>query len=169
LARRWWTGHQTSGKACLEGGLVTGGLGSIVSAIEVFMGITFVKVKVTNPSRPNKTALYELLVDSGAIYSLLPVKELKKLGIKPVREEEFSLGNGEKVTKKVGNALFELQGKIGAAPVIFGDEGVYLLGVTALESMGLMLDPLRRELMPAPMLLMATGQANDRPGSTSRS
>src|SRR6266404_556560 len=120
------------------------------------MGITFVNVKITNPARPARTAIHELLVDSGAIYSLLPVKDLKKLGIKAVREEVFSLGNGEKVTKKVGNALFELQGKIGAAPVIFGDESVYLLGVTALESMGLMLDPLRRELMPAPMLLMAT-------------
>jgi predicted aspartyl protease len=94
-------------------------------------------------------------VDSGAIYSLLPVKDLKKLGIKAVREEVFSLGNGEKVTKKVGNALFEFQGKLGAAQVIFGDKGVYLLGVTALGSMGLMLDPLRRELKPLPMLLMA--------------
>jgi predicted aspartyl protease len=119
------------------------------------MGITFVKVTVSNPARPKKAAVHELLVDSGAIYSLLPVKDLKALGIKPVREEVFSLGNGEKVTKGVGNALFELQGKIGAAPVIFGDEGVYLLGGTALEAMGLMLDPLRRELKPAPMLLMA--------------
>src|SRR5258708_4538069 len=129
------------------------------------MGIKFVNVKVTNPARPGRTAIHELLVDSGAIYSLLPVKDLKKLGIKAVREEVFSLGNGEKITKKVGNALFELQGKIGAAPVIFGDEGVYLLGLTALESMGLMFDPLRRGLMPAPLLLPATGGANERPGS----
>ena len=120
------------------------------------MGITFVKVKVSNPARPKKNAVHELLVDSGAVYSLMPVKELKKLGIKAVREEVFSLGNGETVTKKVGNALFEFDGKIGAAPIIFGDEGVYLLGVTALEAMGFMLDPLRRELKPAPMLLMPT-------------
>jgi predicted aspartyl protease len=120
------------------------------------MGITFIKVKVSNPARPKKKAVHELLVDSGAVYSLLPVKELKKLGIKPVREEVFSLGNGECVTKKVGNALFEFAGKIGAAPIIFGDEGVYLLGVTALEAMGFMLDPLRRELKQAPMLLMPT-------------
>ena len=119
------------------------------------MGITFVKVKVSNPARPKKAAVHELLVDSGAIYSLLPAKEVKKLGIKSVREEEFSLGNGQRVKVKVGNALFEFEGKIGAAPVIFGDDGVFLLGVTALEAMGLMLNPLRRELMPAPMLLMA--------------
>jgi clan AA aspartic protease len=120
------------------------------------MGITFVKVKVSNPARPKKKAVaYELLVDSGAIYSLLPARDLKKLGIKPVREEEFTLANGETVKRLVGNALFELHGKIGAGPIIFGDEGVYLLGVTALEAMGFMLDPLRQELKPAPMLLMA--------------
>jgi hypothetical protein len=41
--------------------------------------------------------------------------------------------------------------------VIFGDDGIYLLGATALESIGLMLDPLRRELKPAPMVLMQVG------------
>jgi predicted aspartyl protease len=119
------------------------------------VGITFVKMKVSNPARPKKAATHEFLVDSGAVYSVLPEKDIKKLGIKPVREEEFLLANGETVKKSVGNALFEYQGKIGAAPVILGDEGVYLLGATTLESIGLMLDPLRRELKPAPMLLMA--------------
>ena len=119
------------------------------------MGITFVKMKVSNPARPKKSATHEFLVDSGAVYSVLPAGELKKLGVNAVREEEFLLANGETVKKGVGNALFEYQGKIGAAPVILGDEGVYLLGATTLEAVGLMLDPLRRELKPAPMLLMA--------------
>lgn len=119
------------------------------------MGITFVKMKVSNPARPKKSAIHEFLVDSGAVYSVLPAGDLKKLGVKAVRHEEFLLANGETVKKGVGNALFEYQGKIGAAPVILGDEGVYLIGATTLESIGLMLDPLRRELKPAPMLLMA--------------
>ena len=117
------------------------------------MGITFVTVKVINPARPRKAAEFELLVDSGAVYSVLPADDLKKLGIKPSREERFTLANGESVTKGVGNAFFEYAGKVGAAPVIFGDEGVYLLGATALESIGLILDPLRRELKPAPMMM----------------
>ena len=45
--------------------------------------------------------------------------------------------------------------EIGASPVIFGDkEDIYLLGVVTLESLGLILDPIRRELKPLPMLLM---------------
>src|SRR5436190_12120810 len=101
------------------------------------MGITFVNIKVSNPARPKKKGSFDLLVDSGALYSVVPAGELKKLGIKPVRTEEFILANGETIKKAVGNALFEYQGKIGAAPVIFGDEGIYLLGSTALESVGL--------------------------------
>src|SRR5215813_11479227 len=117
-------------------------------------------MKVSNPAQPKKSATHEFLVDSGAVYSVLPAAELKKIGVKPVREEEFLLANGETVKKGVGNALFEFQGKIGAAPVILGDEGIYLLGATTLESIGLMLDPLRRELKPAPMLLMASASVS---------
>jgi clan AA aspartic protease len=125
------------------------------------MGVTFVDVKITNPAQPKKSAVHELLVDSGAIYSVLPASALKKLGIKPVREREFLLANGEKVTMQLGDALYSLDKESGAAPVIFGSDGVYLLGVTALEAMGLMLDPLRRELKPAPMLLMPMPAASE--------
>jgi uncharacterized protein (DUF433 family)/predicted aspartyl protease len=127
------------------------------------MGLTFVDVKVANPARPKKASVFEFLVDSGAVYSVVPAKDLKKLGIKPVRTKEFILANGEKVTKEVGNALYEFGGEIGAAPVILGDEGVYLLGATTLESLGLMLDPLRRELKPLPMLLMTAIESERTP------
>jgi len=38
--------------------------------------------------------------------------------------------------------------------VIFGDEGVYLLGVVTLEELGLEIDPIKGELKPAELLLM---------------
>ena len=44
--------------------------------------------------------------------------------------------------------------KVGGADVIFGEEGdSNLLGATTLESLGLALDPIRRELKPIPMIL----------------
>ena len=82
------------------------------------MGITFVKLKVANPARPKKSATREFLVDSGAVYPVMPEADLKRLGIKPTSEEEFILANGEAVRCRVGNALFEFQGKLRAAPVI---------------------------------------------------
>jgi clan AA aspartic protease len=118
------------------------------------MAITFVKVKVANPARPKKSATHEFLVDSGAVYSVMPAADLKRLGIKPTSEEEFTLANGETVRYDVGNALFEFRGKLRAAPIIFGEKDVYLIGATTLEALGMILDPIRRELKPLPMLLM---------------
>jgi len=64
------------------------------------------------------------------------------------------LSNGEVIKKSPGNAYFEYFGKIRSAPVVFSDKGVFLLGATTLEALGLILDPVRRELKPLPMLLM---------------
>ena len=118
------------------------------------MAITFIKVKVANMARPKRSRQYEFLVDSGAVYTVIPENELKKLGIKPTSEEEFTLANGETFKKSVGNALFEFEGKVRAAPVVFGERGIYLLGATTLEALGLILDPIRRQLKPLPMVLM---------------
>jgi len=38
--------------------------------------------------------------------------------------------------------------------VVFGDEGVYLLGVVTLEELGLEVDPVKGELRPMELLLM---------------
>ena len=118
------------------------------------MALTFVQVKVANMSNPRRSRRYRFLVDSGAVYTVLPEAELRKLSIKPTSEEQFTLANGEIFKKAVGNALFEFGGKLRAAPVIFGDEGIFLLGATTLEALGLILDPIRRQLKPLPMLLM---------------
>lgn len=120
------------------------------------MAITFVKVKVANMANPRRSRRYEFLVDSGAVYTVLPESELRKLGIKATSEEEFTLANGETFKKAVGNALFEFEGKLRAAPVIFGDKGIFLLGATTLEALGLILDPIRRQLKPLPMILMSS-------------
>ena len=118
------------------------------------MGIVYLKLKVVNPAHPRKKKECEFLVDSGAVYSVVPAEVLKRLGIKPTSFQEFILANGEIIKKPIGNAFFEYQGKIRAAPVVFGDKGIYLLGATTLEALGMMLDPLRRELKPLPMVLM---------------
>jgi hypothetical protein len=57
---------------------------------------------------------------------------------------------------------FRYGDRVGTAVVIFGEEGDHvLLGTFTLEALGLGLDPLRRELLPLPMILALT--APDRP------
>jgi len=118
------------------------------------MAITFLKVKVSNPARPKKAKVCRFLVDSGALYSVVPEEVLRDLGIKHTSSEEFILANGEVIKKPVGNALFEYRGKVRAAPVVFGEKGIFLLGATTIEALGMILDPFSRELKPLPMVLM---------------
>ncbi len=118
------------------------------------MGITFLKAKVINPEQPKKSEECEFLVDSGAVNTVVPQSILKKLGIKPTSFQEFILANGEVIKKPIGNAYFEYENKIRAAPVVFGDKGVFLLGAATIEALGMILDPIRRQLKPLPMVLM---------------
>jgi predicted aspartyl protease len=112
------------------------------------------EVAVGNPASREVTESVQFLVDSGAIYSVVPTPILDRLGIKPIGEQEFILANGTKIARKKGIALFKYGERIGGADVIFGEEeDSILLGVFTLEALGLVLDPLRRELKPLPMVL----------------
>lgn len=118
------------------------------------MGLTFLDVEIGNPADPAKTLPVEFMVDSGAVFTVAPSTVLDELGIKPISEEKFWLANGEKMIRKRGIAFFRYGDKVGGADVIFGEEGdSNLLGATTLESLGLALDPLKRELKPIPMII----------------
>jgi len=118
------------------------------------MGLTVLKIEVGNPATPKATVPIEFLIDSGAIYSVVPTPILKKLKIKPLAKEEFRLADGSTITRKKGGALFKYQNQIGVADVIFGEKGdSNLLGAFTLEALGFALDPLKRVLKPLPMIL----------------
>lgn len=119
-----------------------------------YMAITFLPVKISNPGKDGKATKLEFLVDSGAAYSVVPKRVLNKLGIKPDEKREFILANGQKITRKISGARFEYRNHKGHAPVIFGEKGdSILLGATTLGALGFALDPLKRELIPHPMVL----------------
>ena len=109
------------------------------------MSLTTVELEVGNVARPDVTETLEFLVDSGAIYSVVPAPVLERLGITPIAEQTFRLG-----------------GAVGVADVIFGEPGdATLLGAFTLEALGLALDPLKRELRPIPRILAAASQSSD--------
>ncbi len=91
----------------------------------------------------------EVLVDTGATYSQVPESLLHRLGI-PVRwEAEVKLGDGSMVTDRIGQASIRLGGKTFFTPVTFGREGEpNLLGVVALETALLAVDPVGQRLVP---------------------
>lgn len=118
------------------------------------VGITYVEVEVGNPADIFNTLSVEFMLDSGAIYTVAPAAVLEELGIEPIGENVFWLANGEKIIRNREIAYFKYGGKVGGADIIFGEEGdSNLLGATTLESLGLALDPLKRELKPMPLII----------------
>lgn len=121
------------------------------------MGLTTLRVDVANVADPDHGRTLEFLVDSGAIYSVVPAQVLHELGIKPITTQEFRLADGSAISRRKGGAVFRYGDRVGVADVIFGEEGDHLLlGAFTLEALGLALDPLRRQLLPMPMILAVT-------------
>lgn len=117
------------------------------------MAVTYLTVKVVNPKDERKFFQKRLLVDSGAVYSVLPAKDLEKLGIKPDRKQTFVLADNRKIEKKVGEVRFIWNGFARTTPVVFGNSGIYILGAVTLETMGLIIDPINRKIEPLEMTL----------------
>ena len=83
------------------------------------------------------------------MHTLIPEPILTQLNIKPFKTQDFVLADGSKISRKMGGAFFAYQGESGYAPVIFGEPGDEpLLGATTLESLGLVLNPFKREIYP---------------------
>jgi predicted aspartyl protease len=118
------------------------------------MGLTVLTLEVANPAAPDRRESVEFLVDSGAVYSFVPRPVLERLGIRPHSRQRFRLADGSTIDRDRGDALFFYNGQQGAAPVIFGEPGdASLLGAVSLESLGFVLDAIRRDLIPLPMVV----------------
>jgi predicted aspartyl protease len=118
------------------------------------MGLTSLVVRIKNPGDPGRFVDQKMLVDSGAIFAIVPGRVLRNIGIRPWRREEFHLADGTAIRRNIAVAAFEYAGNVGGATVIFGEPGdACLLGALALESLGFMLDPVRRALRPLPTLV----------------
>lgn len=117
------------------------------------MGLTHVTVRLRSFAGPNGGYEADFLVDSGATDSLAPASELRKAGISPVGKTAYELANGRLEEYEFGLAEISFMGEVTAGRVIFGPDNVEpLLGVTALESVGITIDPATRTLKRLPAI-----------------
>lgn len=118
------------------------------------VGLARVEAELANPLDTRRRMAVKFLVDSGAVYSVVPAAELETLGIQVSGERTFFLANGQPVKRRMGEARISFQDQSATCVVLFGEEGDNaLLGVTTLENLGLIFDPMRQKIMPLPMLL----------------
>jgi len=95
----------------------------------------------------------ELLVDTGATFTKLSSRLLETLGVPSSFEREFEIADGSMLRRRVGYVEIEVEGRKAPVPVAFAEDGERpLLGATALEILGLSVDPQKRRLVPAPAL-----------------
>jgi clan AA aspartic protease len=115
------------------------------------MGLFEVTVEIGDPISPVFQEV-KPVVDTGAVYSILPASLLEHIGLSPSEEQPFKLADGSRQTFGLGEVRFRIDGRERTTPVVFGPDGVYLLGAVSLESLGLIADTTHRRLIPAPEL-----------------
>ncbi len=126
------------------------------------MGITQVTAAVRNPARPRKAWEALFLVDTGAVDCLVPGKRLQALGLKPRGSRVYQLVDGSEVTLDVTVAEVEFMGETVGATVIYGaDDAEPILGVTALESVGIEVDPRSQRLKRLPAVRLKDGRKRE--------
>ena len=119
------------------------------------MGVFRVKARIWNPLDPSKSRDGELLVDTGATYTVIPHDVLEALNIKILRYVRFRLADNRVIEKPVGEVGIEVEGyRASATPAVFGDPDIYILGSVTMEQLGLAPDPITKKLRPVEALLM---------------
>ena len=110
------------------------------------MGLTHVAVKI---GRLGSNDLYDaqFLVDTGALDSMAPASELKRVRIEPVGKRTYELASGELQDYEYGLAELRFMDEITSTDIIFGPENIEpILGVVALENAGFIVDPKNQTL-----------------------
>ena len=109
---------------------------------------------VANPAAPDVSESVRVLVDTGAMLSVLPANILDRLEVRPIQRRRFR-GFGGTVTRDIGIVAMSYDGAESGVTVVFGAEGdPPIMGVTALETLGFEVDPVDGKLNRIDMLVM---------------
>jgi predicted aspartyl protease len=122
------------------------------------MGMFEVKVKLANLTAPTQTEEVFLLVEKGATLSWIPRALLEKLGVKAFSRLPFTLADGRRLERDTTAVLLTIDGRKAPVPVAFGELGEEsVLGATALETLGFMVDPVGEKLVARDLRALRVG------------
>jgi clan AA aspartic protease len=121
------------------------------------MGMFDVKVELANLAALGRTEEISLLVDTGATLSWIPREILQKLGVTAFSRLPFLLADGRRLERDVTAVLLTFDGRKAPVQVAFGEPGEEaVLGATALEGLGFMVDPVAKKLIPRDLLALCS-------------
>jgi predicted aspartyl protease len=107
--------------------------------------MTYASVKIRGPKGQKKEL--RLLVDTGSLYTWISRDTLRAVGIRPTRKKTFMTIEGRELVREIGEASLEVAGEEATRIVVLGEPSDFeVLGVDALEGLGLEVDPTTKEL-----------------------
>ena len=119
------------------------------------MGIIRIDAAVRNPAELDRVWEGKFLVDTGAINCVVPRQHLESIGIAPKAQQTYRMADGTRVRMDIAVAEIVLMGELAGCTIVFADEGAEpLLGVTALEAVGIEIDPQNQKLTKLPATLL---------------
>jgi len=99
--------------------------------------------------RAERAMTIRILVDTGATFSVVPRRLARALGIRrPRRSVSVRLADGRRVRLGADVAIIRIDGREAPATLLVGDVDEPILGVEALEALGLVVDPRKKRLSP---------------------
>jgi len=117
------------------------------------MGLTQVTVCLRASAKAKRKYEALFLVDTGATDCMAPACELRSIGVVKRGRMAYELASGEAVEYDFGLAEIQFMGEVTAGRIIFGPDACQpLLGVTALESVGITVDPATQTLKRLPAI-----------------
>jgi len=111
------------------------------------VGHVYATVKIGDPLR-RRVKEVRMLVDTGATYPCIPEDLAKELGLSLEFKTKVSLADGRVVEAWYSTAYVEVLGRGDLIPVRVFNVEEPLLGVFALEALGLAVDPTTGEIKP---------------------
>ena len=130
-----------SASVSAEGQRGTGAVGHIRQEVRVHQ-----EVRV----RAERAMTIRMLVDTGATFSVVPRRLARALGIRrPRRSVSVRLADGRRVRLGADVAIIRIDGREAPATLLVGDVDEPILGVEALEALGLVVDPRKKRLSPS--------------------
>ena len=119
------------------------------------MGVVQVTATVRHPTEPERSWDGLFLVDTGSTDCVVPASALRGIGLVPEGQRTYELADGRQETVDITVAEIEFMGEIVGATICFGNDGIEpILGLTALESVGIEIDPVSQRLKRRPAVRM---------------
>jgi len=119
------------------------------------MGTFTVKATLSHPEHREPRLTLDLVVDTGATWSLIPAEAARSLGVEPSETRPVRTADGRRLDLPLTEVRFTINGRSLTTPCLIGaPDAPSRLGAVTLEAFGLAADPVQKILVPVTGFLL---------------